>query len=61
MNTDDTPRKGNRNREIVTSLRLNKEEHDKLKRLAATERRSLANQLRHLLDQADDVGERKAA
>mgnify|MGYP000945690761 FL=1 len=46
------PRKTDR--EIVTSLRLSREEHEKLRRLAFVERRSLSNQLRHLLAQADD-------
>lgn len=58
MASASTPRKGKRNREIVTSLRLLPEEHAKLKRLAYAERRSLSNQLRYLLEQAE---EREAA
>lgn len=45
----------NRKREIVTSLRLLPEEHDKLRRLAFAERRTLSDQLRYLLAQAPDV------
>ena len=55
MPSDSSVRKGNDNREIVTSLRLTPDEHAKLKRLAYHERRSLSNQLRHLLALADDA------
>lgn len=61
MASSATPRKGNRNREIVTSLRLLPEEHEKLRRIAYVERRSLSNQLRHLLAQAPDVDIEDAA
>lgn len=36
---------------MVTSVRLSRDEHAKLKRIAARDRRSLSNQIRHLIEQ----------
>jgi hypothetical protein len=61
MASRSTRGKADLKREIVTSLRLSPEEHEKLRRLAFVERRSLSNQLRHLLAQAPDADLKDAA
>lgn len=47
--------------EIVTSLRMTREQHDALKALAARENRSVSGQLRHVIEQLTDEPETKAA
>lgn len=48
--------------EVVTSLRMTREQHDALKALAARENRSVSGQLRHVIEQLTDVDhETKAA
>lgn len=48
-------------REIVTSIRLTEAEHAALKALAEHDRRSLSNQLRHMIARDHDQLERQAA
>lgn len=50
----------NRNGQVVTSLRLSREQHEALKALAARENRSVSGQLRHVIEQLTER-ERKAA
>ena len=41
--------------EVVTSIRLTREQHDKLKRLAAAEERSVSQHLRFVVDRLEDA------
>lgn len=50
--------------EIVTSVRLNGSQHEALKQLAAREHRSVAQQIRHLIEQSatqSDSDDKEAA
>ena len=46
---------------MVTSIRLTRDEHARLRAIAAENRRSLANQLRQLIADYDLADEREAA
>lgn len=49
MGSATTPTNG-----LVTSVRLTKDEHQKLKAIAASDKRSLSNELRYLIDRRAD-------